>query len=105
MNACEIINVIQEWAQESLETDSLFLLGSHGRGDQTGLSDIDIAIESKVSHQVFILEMEKLLPIQNYQFWDEKKIVFWVGPSCLKVDCFLVEDASQLSRYYWTSAL
>lgn len=103
MNQQSVIKSIQDWAKHDLEVRSAFLLGSQARGDANGLSDVDIVIETTAKPVAVLRQLQRLLPVEYHQSWADGKLVLWVGPTQVKVDCWVVADASQSAKYYWGS--
>ena len=103
MNQQSIINSIREWATHDPDVRSAFLLGSQARGDANGLSDVDVVIETATEPVAVCLQLQRLLPVAHHQSWPDHKLVLWVGPTHIKVDCWVVADASQSAKYYWGS--
>ena len=83
----------------------MFLLGSQGRGNPTGLSDIDIVFETSSAAEDIVAGFQAILPVIHHQVWSDGKVVFWIGEICLKIDCWVVQDAASTSKYYWSSRL
>ena len=79
------------------------MLGSQARGDANGLSDIDVVIETTTEPVAVCLQLQRLLPVAHHQLWPDGKLVLWVGPTQIKVDCWVLADASQSAKYYWGS--
>ena len=103
MNQQTIIKFIRDWAARDPEVRSAFLLGSQARGDANGLSDIDVVIETTTEPVAVCLQLQRLLPVAHHQLWPDGKLVLWVGPTQIKVDCWVLADASQSAKYYWGS--
>jgi hypothetical protein len=103
MNQKSIIDSISEWATSTRLIRSVFLLGSQARGDSTGLSDVDLVIETDISPADVLIQLQHVLPIQHQQSWPDGKLVLWVGPIQIKVDCWVVDDAEQSAKYFWGS--
>ena len=103
MNQQTIIEFIRDWAARDPEVRSAFLLGSQARGDANGLSDIDVVIETTTEPVAVCLQLQRLLPVAHHQLWPDGKLVLWVGPTQIKVDCWVLADASQSAKYYWGS--
>ena len=103
MNQHTIIEFIRDWAAGDPEVRSAFLLGSQARGGANGLSDIDVVIETTTEPMAVCLQLQRLLPVAHHQPWTDGKLVLWVGPTQIKVDCWVLADASQSAKYYWGS--
>ena len=103
MNQRTIITSIRDWATHDPEVLSAFLLGSQARGDANGLSDIDIVIETTTEPMAVLRQLQRLLPVEYHQSWADGKLVLWVGPTQIKVDCWIVADATLTAKYYWGS--
>lgn len=103
MNQHTIIKSIRDWATHDSEVRSAFLLGSQARGDADGLSDVDIVIETTTEPMAVFRQLQRLLPVEYHQSWADGKLVLWVGPTQVKVDCWVVAEASQSAKYYWGS--
>lgn len=103
MNQHSIITTIRTWAEQDSVTRSVFLLGSQARRDSNGLSDVDVVIENSGEPSVILLELQKILPIVYHQFWPDGKLVFWVGTTLIKVDCWVLADATDAAKYFWGS--
>ncbi|MBL72477.1 MAG: hypothetical protein CMB41_04900 [Euryarchaeota archaeon] len=103
MNQQSIIESIRTWATGYTHVRSAFLLGSQARGDANGLSDVDIVIETSAKPRSVLRQLQRLLPVEYHQLWADGKLVLWVGPTQTKVDCWVVDDATQSAKYYWGS--
>ena len=103
MNQQTIIQSIRNWATHDSEVRSAFLLGSQARGDANGLSDVDVVVETATEPMAVCLQLQRLLPVTHHQSWPDGKLVLWVGPTQIKVDCWVVAEASQSAKYYWGS--
>ena len=103
MNQQSIIKSIRDWAAHDPEVRSAFLLGSQARRDSNGLSDVDIVIETITKPLAVLRQLQRLLSVEYHQSWADGKLVLWVGPTQVKVDCWVVADASQSAKYYWGS--
>jgi hypothetical protein len=103
MNQQSIIKSIRDWAASDPEVRSAFLLGSQARRDSNGLSDVDIVIETTTKPLAVFRQLQRLLSVEYHQSWADGKLVLWVGPTQVKVDCWVVADASQSAKYYWGS--
>ena len=103
MNQQSIIKSIQDWATHDPEVRSVFLLGSQARRDSNGLSDVDIVIETTTKPLAVSRQLQRLLPVVYHQPWADGKLVLWVGPTQVKVDCWVVADATLTGKYYWGS--
>ena len=103
MNQQSIIESIRTWATGYTQVRSAFLLGSQARGDANGLSDVDIVIETSAKPRSVLRQLQRLLPVEYHQLWADGKLVLWVGPTQTKVDCWVVDDATQSAKYYWGS--
>ena len=103
MNQQTIIQSIRNWATHDPEVRSAFLLGSQARGDANGLSDVDVVVETATEPMVVCLQLQRLLPVAQHQSWPDGKLVLWVGPTQIKVDCWVVAEASQSAKYNWGS--
>jgi len=103
MNQQTIIQSIRNWATHDPDVRSAFLLGSQARGDANGLSDVDVVVETATEPMAVCLQLQRLLPVAHHQSWPDGKLVLWVGPTQIKVDCWVVAEASQSAKYYWGS--
>ena len=103
MNQQSIIESIRNWATRDLEVRAAFLLGSQARGDANGLSDVDIVFETTTKPLSVLRQLQRLLPVEYHQSWADGKLVLWVGPTQIKVDCWVVADATESAKYYWGS--
>ena len=100
MNQQSIIKSIQDWATHDPEVRSVFLLGSQARRDSNGLSDVDIVIETTTKPLAVSRQLQRLLPVVYHQPWADGKLVLWVGPTQVKVDCWVVADATNLECHF-----
>ena len=60
-------------------------------------------IETTTKPMAVFRQLQRLLPVEYHQSWTDRKLVLWVGPTKIKLDCWVVADASQSAKYYWGS--
>ena len=103
MNQRAIIDSIRDWVSQVALIRSAFLLGSQARRDANGLSDVDVVIETSATPMSVLLQLQQLMPVEHHQSWADGKLVLWIGPTQIKVDCWVVTDATESAKYFWGS--
>lgn len=103
MNQQTIIATIREWASQNAQIRAAFVLGSQARGDDHGLSDVDIVIETPDKPEDVLVHLKQILPVEHHQSWPDSKLVLWVGPTQTKIDCWVIRDATLSAKYFWGS--
>ncbi len=103
MNLSELVSAIREWASEFLPVRSAFLLGSAARGQTRSHSDLDIVLETDLNPQKILERLSSFLEVKHSVQPEEDKVILYIGNRLTKLDCWVLEDAKDCSKYFWGS--
>jgi predicted nucleotidyltransferase len=99
----ELISAIRVWVSEFLPVRSAFLLGSAARGQNSPSSDLDIVLETDCKPQEILEIISSFLEVKHSIQPEEDKLILYIGNRLTKLDCWVVEDARDCTKYFWGS--